>query len=162
LSHNRADADGFPAGGDCAFAVAQGVERRRKIGKIGRVLPVPRNGHADQFHGDIVPPELFGKNAHQMERVRMVGLRREDAAIAGLGVLQPPRLLVRNPRCQEPGNLGIAVWLSAAAGGSARSSIEGSVIGRHERGELSAVIAKSLRTGEADEPIDVTVPGAAA
>jgi hypothetical protein len=39
----------------------------------------------------------------------MVGLCRQYAAIAGLGVLQSSRLLVGHTRRQEPGNLGLEV-----------------------------------------------------
>ena len=58
------DPDGFPTGGNGTLGITQCVERSRKIGKIGRVLPVHRNGLADQFHGDLVLPELIGKDAH--------------------------------------------------------------------------------------------------
>jgi hypothetical protein len=107
-----ADADGFPAGGDGAFAVAQRVQRRRKIGEIGRAVSVPRNGPADQIRGDFVATHLIGKDAQQMERVGVVGLGRENAAIAGLGILQPSCLLVGHARRQETGNLCVGVLAS--------------------------------------------------
>jgi hypothetical protein len=44
---------------------------------------------ADQLAGDLEPAELVGQHAAQIERVDMVGLRRQDLAVDRLGGGQP-------------------------------------------------------------------------